>query len=501
MMMVKWLCILVLIAISGVSASSQALVLDERFRLNFDFHSFVQEPRGVIPEENGSLLVYGYLYDRGHQPDIVNVFRFNTDGTVDRSFRLRPIPDALQGTVFQMEPTDYGYFLHQDTGFKKSDPNGNDIDPDFKRNLANDLPIALFLRALSSYHYPDGRIISGCSGGICRYPDQNPERYFFLYRLLADGHYDPGFTHTPNGQVLGVKRYSDEQLLVFGFFSEYDGVARKNLVRIDTAGNLDTTFRSIFLQGDVYPAHVQEDGKIIVTGFFRLEGFDATDTVGIVRLMPDGSLDSTFNNRALVNQMNMGVAGPVCPMDDGGYLIGGYFQEYDGYARGRLVKTDANGFVDECCLNGAGLDSVINRVGIPTYVTHITRTTDNYYYVTGEFRYFDGQPVQPVIRLKWMSSSNKEVKEAGRQPDFVLFPNPAESSCRVELSDGWPEKLGELPVLRITDIYGRICRSVEISDRSVQVDLSGLSPGIYLVHLFSIDGSSMAKKLLVQPGQ
>jgi hypothetical protein len=79
----------------------------------------------------------------------------------------------------------------------------------------------------------------------------------------------------------------DGKILVVGFFSEFNGTHRPNLARLLFNGSLDVSFSPPSIP-DGYPDTVLIDhlARILVGG----DGF------GVVRFMPGGMLDPTFNN-------------------------------------------------------------------------------------------------------------------------------------------------------------------------------------------------------------
>ena len=78
---------------------------------------------------------------------------------------------------------------------------------------------------------------------------------------------------------------------------------------------------------------------------------------------------------------------------------------------------------------------------------------------------------------------------------FRLFPNPAKKSVNIRLN----ESISDKTEIRLTDINGRvlIVKRIGANQENMQLDISGLSAGVYLVHLNSVEGSGV-KKLVVE---
>jgi uncharacterized delta-60 repeat protein len=91
-----------------------------------------------------------------------------------------------------------------------------------------------------------------------------------------------------NGQVKTSALQPDGKVLIGGLFSKVQGVERVGIARLNTDGNLDSSF--VPAAGIVFNAKkviLQPDGKIIVVATYS--------NVNLVRLNSDGSLDNTFN--------------------------------------------------------------------------------------------------------------------------------------------------------------------------------------------------------------
>ncbi len=128
-----------------------------------------------------------------------------------------------------------------------------------------------------------------------------------LQTAQAAGELDTTFSGSAYGSqtntisVTTSKLQADGKLLVGGIFSVVNGTARSSVVRLNPDGSLDTTFippalydlNRTFNPGNIYAIGIQSDGKVIVGGSFGVTGSTTRD---LIRLNTDGSLDPTFNN-------------------------------------------------------------------------------------------------------------------------------------------------------------------------------------------------------------
>jgi uncharacterized delta-60 repeat protein len=120
-------------------------------------------------------------------------------------------------------------------------------------------------------------------------------------------------------------------LLIFGLLVLLNPIAR-------AAGEVDTSFIASVSEfgGTVYSTAVQPDGKILVAGTFKVA--DKYSRTGIVRLNPDGSVDTSFNPPLLYpasSSFDTGLVNTVVLQSTGKILIGGRFF-YQGQQKGFL---------------------------------------------------------------------------------------------------------------------------------------------------------------------
>jgi len=119
---------------------------------------------------------------------------------------------------------------------------------------------------------PDGKIIVG--GGFA-YQDGNQTKRNFM-RLNANGIYDASF-NTGSGtgissinRVNAIKMLTDGKMIIAGGFTNYNGISRKGIARINANGTLDTSFAvgTGFEFTSVQDMELFDDGSILVAGNF-----------------------------------------------------------------------------------------------------------------------------------------------------------------------------------------------------------------------------------------
>ncbi len=110
-------------------------------------------------------------------------------------------------------------------------------------------------------------------------------------------------TNSGNAEILSILK--DENKLVGVGFSRNGNFDKISIVRMDLNGNLDTTFGNTGLvtipigtgHGRASSIIQQPDGKYLVAGWTR---FSNKDQYVILRILPNGSLDSSFGEGGLV---------------------------------------------------------------------------------------------------------------------------------------------------------------------------------------------------------
>ena len=194
-------------------------------------------------------------------------------------------------------------------------------------------------------------------------------------RLNADGSLDTSFNPGtgPDGTVNSVVVDPLGRVIIGGDFENVSGVLRGGVARLNVNGSLDATFNPGIGTYDpdtgytdpVYALALQPNGQLVVGGamsFFQLASYN-----GIVRLNPDGSVDTTFNPgsgpyNGTYNPVT-GVADTVSAITlqpDGNILIGGDFTTYNQTRRVGIARLFSFGsldtsFMDVCYNQFAGL--------------------------------------------------------------------------------------------------------------------------------------------------
>lgn len=147
----------------------------------------------------------------------------------------------------------------------------------------------------------------------------------------------PGF----NNVVTVVKQQPDGKLIVGGHFTCYQGIIQNRLIRLNPDGSKDTTFNiESGFNYDVEALLLQPDGKIVVAGtFYKYQGMDQK---GIIRLNSDGTKDESFKiGYGAIHIYSLAL------QSDGKIYVGGGFTSFDGASQQNVARLNSNGSRDE----------------------------------------------------------------------------------------------------------------------------------------------------------
>jgi uncharacterized delta-60 repeat protein len=232
-----------------------------------------------------------------------------------------------------------------------------------------------------------------------------------ICRLNADGTFDSSFSAGTgfDNNVLGCYVLSDDSIICFGAFNNYDGTTSARLCKLNSDGTINTAFTSninvvnfnanifavevlssgkMYVGGDftnrlmllnadgsqdtspdfgsgfndrVASIKVQSDNKIMVGGWFS-EYNGSPCNRGIVRLNTDATIDTSFANEGTGLNNTDGVVQVICIQPDGKYLVGGWFDEYNGQPQGRIIRFNSNGTKDISFNIGIGFDQRVQDI-------------------------------------------------------------------------------------------------------------------------------------------
>jgi uncharacterized delta-60 repeat protein len=164
--------------------------------------------------------------------------------------------------------------------------------------------------------------------------------------------------------VSAILVQADGSIVIGGSFSGFNGQQLGSLLRFTSNGALDPTFAynapvtNATVRGSVTAIVQQPDGRLVVAGNFQPSSGATFER--LVRLMPDGSMDGTFQPGTGPNNLVRSIA--LEP--NGNLLIGGGFTQVDGTSRNRLARLTPTGALDASYGDPAGANAPVNTVAL-----------------------------------------------------------------------------------------------------------------------------------------
>lgn len=382
---------------------AQTMSMDFSFSEGSGFDNFVR----TIHILSDGKIIAGGSFTNFNGVSLNGIARLNVDGSLDTSFHIGTGFDSgVLSTVSQSDGKILvgGYF----TSF-----NGMPMNIMARLNPDGTLDQTFNLSASSGYLLTieiqsDGKILVGgyfttTSGAAVK----------GVGRLHSDGSIDSTFNIGSgfNGGAITLCRQSDGKILAGGSFSSCNGVSCNKIARLNVDGSLDTTFNTgtAFDQTPVLPQVndiiVQADGKIIVGGQFN--SFNGVAASQILRLNPDGTLDTTFNTGT---GFDLDVW-DINIQNDGRIIVGGGFSNYNGYPINGISRLNVDGSYDPDFIDGTGFEGIVYRSIF---------NADSTLLIGGDYITYSGIPKKYIAKLSNCSINSIDVTSYVVPSDTIL---------------------------------------------------------------------------------
>lgn len=157
--------------------------------------------------------------------------------------------------------------------------------------------------------------------------------------LQIDSSFTTG-TLIPGSRVVETIVMPDGKVLIVGSFSTYNGVAANQIAMLNSDGSLYTAFISSPgpSGGNIVDADIDDLGRIYLVGNFTY--YNNVQRKGIVRLLADGSVDSSFNPSSQLPANRFPDLKTISVRQDGKIFFGGEYAISNG---GELVSINSDG--------------------------------------------------------------------------------------------------------------------------------------------------------------
>ncbi|MEN9573243.1 MAG: hypothetical protein RL514_1098 [Verrucomicrobiota bacterium] len=197
-----------------------------------------------------------------------------------------------------------------------------------------------------------------------------------------------------NGTVYSIGQTTNGLVVLGGDFTTFAGVARGGVARLNLDGTLDSAFDArAIVEGAGNPGRVRAvgvygsgagAGRVVIGGLFSsINGIARTN---LARLNPDGSVDFSFNPGAGVNSL----VNAVALQNDGRVVIGGAFTTVNRTNRNFVARLNFDGSLDASFGAGEGPNGLVRAVAVQT---------DGKVIIAGDFETVDGVTNRRLARL------------------------------------------------------------------------------------------------------
>lgn len=229
-----------------------------------------------------------------------------------------------------------------------------------------------------SVRFREGEVAKDVPVQIIDDPIENPDRDFTLQAdeveggtiggsaaakvTIVDNDFDEfpglGFSFWTNAYARGLQslaRDSRGRLIAGGGFSGVNGSPANNVARLLPSGEVDPSFQPGAGANDaIYSVAVDSSDRILIAGSFT--AFNGVPAGRIARLLPDGTLDPSFD-------VGTGFDGFVERVEiepDGRILAGGLFAHFNGQTRLAVALLNDSDVLDETFVPDSGISLYSN---------------------------------------------------------------------------------------------------------------------------------------------
>jgi hypothetical protein len=492
-----------LLVASGACALAAAraqvpLCVDESFQFG---HPPADEVYSLAFMEDGRIIAGGHVKLPGEQIQYTGITRVMPNGTIDPGFGPSYVASCDMVTI----KDDYIFLQSGGNGFRRL----------FLADGTNDFSYLSppyhgeFITAqVTSYHnFPDGK--QWRLGAFTRKyydvdgNDSLSQPGYGLVQALPNGDYDPDFDHkyTPGTYLRNLSELPDGRFLISARNAfAYEGTPVGALFKLWPDGQLDTTFHtSITWSGGVsMKNYYYPDGRMLVFGRFMAPEYP-NDTLAVMRLLPDGSTDTTWPSIPFLAYgyfRGLAAVWDHLEIEPGKLIVVGDFNAIGHQPLGAITTIDTAGNVlwDYLPGTGAGFTEWIDVFQPRCRLQKIIKGPDGYIYICGVFHgYNDGCGDHPeqrlLMRLYPLDVGVREHKKVG---SLLVVPNPGNGLLQIS----WPG-YREFD-LEVRDGLGRIVHREHILRESDNVELPHVKAGVYNLLVTAPDGMRASAKWIKQ---
>jgi|JI10StandDraft_1071094.scaffolds.fasta_scaffold52092_2 hypothetical protein len=467
------------------SSAQQAFQLDPSFQVGIS-SSYVAS---IQIMNNSNILVTGLTnFTSNDLNDYYGSIQLFEDGSRNATFPAFPLTTGNG----ELKKWNDKYYVIAGQEVSRLLSNGY-VDADFGPMFEDEFFSSL--QAGDFHIFNDGRILFSGQHLL----DDTVRDFEGIYTLVwfsNEGYLDTTRIHRQsNGRMFEFEAYPEGSVPeVEGKFlcstqgTQYEGQAVGKVFRIHPDGALDTTYQSPLSNfGWVQVIHPFPDGSALLGGAMKLVG--GTDTLSLLKLLPDGSLDLEFqllDYRINTFFASLTSVNDVHVLNDGRMIVVGNFEFVNEHEHGCIAMLESNGTLLTDQFEGAFCGDYENSPIVNNrYLKGITPAPDGSYYIYGAYHgYHDGATYYPQQRfISRLYGLDVGIAERRALPPLQPYPNPAGGTFTLELPLKAPAPL------ELLDAIGRVVHTQLLRpgthSHTVQ---SALPAGVYLLRVQEAQG-------------
>jgi hypothetical protein len=473
--------LLVVAILATTNSAAQAFAIDPTFQVNIteDYVSSVEVGW------DGKILISGRVLFQGSEGTRRNSRLFD-NGIQDNLYYSSGLGG---GTIV---PRSGGAcYIGTDQTVRRLLPSGF-LDPSFlEMNLS---PYFASLQGGDYHVFNDDRVVMS-GQHLLMDSIRGFEGIYSLIWFSNEGYLDTTRIHRQsNGRMFEFEAYPEGSVPeVEGKFlcstqgTQYEGQPVGKVFRIHPEGALDTTYQSPLSNfGWVEVIHPFPDGSALLGGAMKLVG--GTDTLSLLKLLPDGSLDPEFHTASFTITTfyaSLTYVHDIEPLIDGRFIVTGTFERIDDVERECIALMNADGTLNQDEFNGVVCGDFSNVITPYRGIKGITPAPNGSYYIYGAYHgYHDGTTNYPQQRfISRLYGLYVGIAERNALSPLVPYPNPGTGTFTLELPLSAPAPL------EVLDASGRVVHTQLLRpgthSHTVQ---SALPAGVYLLRVQEAQG-------------
>jgi len=347
------------------------------------------------------------------------------------------------------------------------------------------------LRVWDIYQMENGDLLLG---GAIANDTLLPYELRGISRIHADGSHDPTFPvlnitpNTANGAVQKIYRAPDGAWYISGGFTAINGHETNRVARLTAEFEVDTTFVSPFVYDGIFAYSsniilVDSQSRLWVSGYLMNIQDNPDEIIQLIRLLPNGEVDTTFLPRTLENIYSgswvdvptIALGAQELNNEPGKYIIYGQFNYFEDTLQPCITVVNDAGSIQHNYFQDKGATiNVYNEAENPMMprIKMIKQRPDGSLLIGGGFSQFMGETRYSVVKLK---QGFVGIEEPNQKIDLNLYPNPASEKLNVSLQSAFA-KSGV-----IYNAMGMQVLTFQFKNQETQVDITTLQPGIYFL--------------------